>query len=74
MTPKISFFDFTLLVDEQQFELVFTEGEFIDFQDVGSSKFVLYRLYGFFVELEYDFLQNHIINKIVFQGQNKSVD
>ena len=74
MTPKISFFDFTLLVDEQQFELVFTEGEFIDFQDVGSSKFVLYRLYGFFVELEYDVLQNHIINKIVFQGQNKSVD
>ncbi len=74
MTPKISFFDFTLLVDEQQFELVFTEGEFIDFPDVGSSKFVLYRLYGFFVELEYDVLQNHIINKIVFQGQNKSVD
>lgn len=58
MTPKISFFDFTLLVDEQQFELVFTEGEFIDFQDVGSSKFVLYRLYGFFVEIQYDVLQN----------------
>ncbi len=74
MTEKISFFDFTILSEEQQFELIFTEGEFIDFRDVGSSKFVLYRLYGFFVELEYDVLQNHIINKIVFQGQNKSVD
>lgn len=74
MIEKISFFDFTNLSEEQQFELIFTEGEFIDFQDVGSSKFVLYRLYGFFVEIQYDVLQNHIINKIVFQGQNKSVD
>ena len=71
MIEKISFFDFTNLSEEQQFELIFTEGEFIDFQDVGSSKFVLYRFYGFFVEIQYDVLQNHIINKIVFQGQNK---
>lgn len=74
MIAEISFYSFTPLPDEKQYELVFTDAEFINFREVGSSKFVLYRLYGFFVELQYDVLQNHIMNKIVFQGQNKSVD
>lgn len=69
MTPKISFYDFTVLPDAKQFELIFTEEEFIDFRDAGSSTFVLYKLYGFCVELQYDALQKHIINKIVFQCQ-----
>lgn len=69
MTKGISFYDFTLLPDQHQFDLVFKDGEFIDFREVGNSKFVLYKLYGFFVELQYDILQNSIVNKIVYQSQ-----
>lgn len=69
MTEKISFFDYTILSEEQQFELVFTEGEFIDFKEVGVHRFVLYKLYSFFVELQYDILQNCIVNKVVFQNE-----
>lgn len=67
MTKGISFFDFTLLPDEQQYELVFTDAEFMDVREVGSSKYVLYKLYGFCVELEYNILQNKIVNEFVFK-------
>lgn len=69
MTKGISFYDFTLLPDQQQFDLVFKDGEFIDFREVGNSKFVLYKLYNFTVEIQYDILANSIVNKVVFQKQ-----
>ena len=67
MIAEISFYSFTPLPDEKQYELVFTDVEFINFREVGSSKFVLYRLYGFLVELAYNILQNKIVKKVVFQ-------
>ncbi len=67
MIAEISFYSFTPLPDEKQYELVFTDAEFINFREVGSSKFVLYRLYGFLVELAYNILQNKIVKKVVFQ-------
>lgn len=69
MTEKISFFDFTILPEEQQFELIFNNGEYIDFREVGVHRFVLYKLYSFFVELQYDILQNSSVNKVVFQNE-----
>ncbi len=63
----MKFFDFTLLSDENQFDLVFNEGVFIDFSVVGNSRFTLYKLYSFFVEVQYEISQNKIIGKIVFQ-------
>ena len=67
MIAEISFYSFTPPPDEKQYELVFTDAEFINFREVGSSKFVLYRLYGFLVELAYNILQNKIVKKVVFQ-------
>lgn len=69
MIEKISFFDFTILSEEQQFELVFKDGEFVDFKEVGVHRFVLYKLYSFFVEFQYNILQNTITSKVVFQRQ-----
>lgn len=69
MTEEISFYDFTILSEERQFELVFKEGEFIDFREVEMNRFVLYKLYSFFVELQYDILQNNIVSKVVFHKQ-----
>lgn len=67
MSAKISFYNFTQLPDDKQYELVFRDAEFLDFREVGSSKFVLYKLYGFCVELEYNILKNTIVKKVVFQ-------
>lgn len=64
---SLSFYDFTLLPDEQQYELIFTEGEFINFREIGGSKFVLYNIYGFFVELQYNIANNNIVNKVAFK-------
>lgn len=71
MDRKISFYDFTLLPDEQQFEFLFAEGKFIDSRKAGNSKFVMYALYGFCVELEYDISQNKIVGKVVFQRKGE---
>lgn len=65
---NLSFYDFTQLPDEQQFNLVFKEGEFIDSKEIGKNRFALYKLYGFFVELQYNVLQNKLVNKLVFQN------
>lgn len=69
MTEQISFYDFTILSEERQFELVFKVGEFIDFREVEMNRFVLYKLYSFFVEFQYNILQNKITHQIVFQNQ-----
>ena len=63
-----SFYDFTQLPDEQQFNLVFKEGEFIDSREIGKNRFALYKLCEFFVELQYNVLQNKLVNKLVFQN------
>lgn len=65
---NLSFYDFTQLPDEQQFNLVFKEGEFIDSREIGENRFALYKLYGFFIELQYNVLQNKLVNKLVFQN------
>lgn len=64
---NLSFYEFTQLPDEQQFNLVFKEGEFIDSREIGGNRFVLYKLYGFFVELQYNISENSIVNKVAFQ-------
>lgn len=64
----LSFYEFTRLPDRQQFNLVFKEGEFIDSREIEKNWFVLYKLYGFFVELQYNVLQNKIVNKLVFKS------
>ena len=56
------------LSDEQQFNLVFKEGEFIDSREIGKNRFALYKLCEFFVELQYNVLQNKLVNKLVFQN------
>lgn len=65
---SLSFYDFTSLPDEQQFNLVYNEGQFIDSREIGKYRFALYKLYGFFVELQYNVLQNKLVNKLVFQN------
>ena len=63
----MNFYEFTILSDNEQFDLVFKKGKFIDFNEIGKSRFVLYKLCGFFVEIQYEMEKNRIIEKVVFQ-------
>lgn len=58
---KYSFYDYTNLPDETQHDILFTEGIYLS-----DLKFVLYTLFGFYVELTYEAEQNKIVSKTVF--------
>ncbi|WP_019038347.1 hypothetical protein [Psychroflexus tropicus] len=58
--------EYKLLKNEDQYKMLFTKGEFIIYRLEPKSRFALYALEKFFVEVEYDFKNNKILNKIVF--------
>ena len=64
---KITLYEFLALQDQEQYNLVFNEGVFIDYKIEGNQRFALYSIEMFFVEVEYDNLKNSIINKIAFK-------
>ena len=68
---ELSFFEFTQLSKQQQYELVFNEGEYTDVAEIGESKYVLYKLYGFFVEVEYKIKENKIVNLVSYSGKKE---
>ena len=68
---ELSFFEFTQLSKQQQYELVFNEGEYTDVAEIGESEYVLYKLYGFFVEVEYKIKENKIVNLVSYSGKKE---
>lgn len=64
---KITLYEFLALQDQEQYDIVFTEGVFIDYKIEGDQRFALYAIKMFFVEVEYDNLNNSIKNKIAFK-------
>ena len=66
MNSFISFYEFTQLSQQEQYYLVFTQGVIIGIKEVDKSKFVLYKLYNFFVEVLYNTLDNKIIGLTSF--------
>lgn len=57
---RISLYEFKLLSDHDQYDLVFTKGEFITNREDGGSRYVLYSLHRFFVEVQYSITKNQI--------------
>lgn len=43
MTQEIFFYEFTLLPDSEQFDVVCREGEFISFREICNSIYTLYK-------------------------------
>ena len=66
-----SLYEFKLLADHDQFALVFKEGIFLTYSLKLNSRFALYALYRFFVEIEYDVKSNKIVNKVSFISGEK---
>lgn len=71
MSKELSFYEFTQLPEEKQYEIVFSSGEFVDSSVKGEVKFVLYKLYSFFVEVAYNSYDNKIMNMSTFMNSQK---
>lgn len=66
MNKEYTFYEFTQLSEEQQHDLVFTKGDFINTSVKGNIKFALYKLYNFYVEVIYDSVDNKIVSLTSF--------
>ncbi|MGB6083871.1 hypothetical protein [Moheibacter sp.] len=57
---NLSLEEYEKLSDHDKYDLVFKQGDFIDIHIKSDSRFVLYSLFTFFVEVEYKVSQNKI--------------
>lgn len=58
---NLSLKEYEKLSDHDKYDLVFKQGDFIDVYIKSDSRFTLYSLFTFFVEVEYQISQNKII-------------
>ena len=67
---KITLYEFLALPDQEQYDITFNVGEYLDIRAEERRRFVLYAVDRFFVEVEYDHGNNKIIGKRAFiQGE-----
>ena len=59
----MTLYEFKLKSDHEQYDIVFTQGDFIDYRIEESKRFALYAVTKIFVEIEYDLSSNEIIGK-----------
>ncbi|RST26233.1 hypothetical protein [Chryseobacterium lacus] len=71
MSQLPSFFEFTHLGEEEQYDVTFKNGDFVGTSEKGNKKFVLYKLNNFFVEIIYDIERNSIISLTAFFNPKK---
>lgn len=71
MSQLLSFFEFTHLGEEEQYNFTFKNGDFVETSEIGNKKFVLYKLSNFFVEIIYDIERNSIISLTAFFNLKK---
>jgi hypothetical protein len=63
---QLSFYEFTQLPKEEQYELALREGEFIGTTEKNDVKFALYKFYTFYVEVAYDGIKNKVVSLTCF--------
>ena len=67
----MTLYEFKLKSDHEQYDLVFNHGQFLDFHLENSKRFVVYAVFRFFVEIEYDVASNKIVGKTSFVDGSK---
>ncbi len=67
MKRNISIKSFNRLTVHEQYDLVFTQGKFVNYFIKGRSRFALYSIFNFFVEIEYHITTNTLKNLIPFE-------
>lgn len=58
--------EFNKLENHIKFDLTFNQGTFIEYFINGNQRFALYSIFKFYVEVEYNSLENKIVNIISF--------
>ena len=61
-------YDFNTLSEHDQYDTVFTNGQFVDTVTKGKTKFALYAVSMFWVEVTYDVKDNRITGINSFVG------
>ena len=56
-----------MLSEDEQWDTVFSKGKFLDIVIEGNSKFVLYAIDKFFVEVEWNIEKDEIVGKGEFK-------
>jgi len=59
-------YDFNILIEDDKYDKVFNDGQFIDTVSEGDIKYALYSLSYFWVEIKYDSPSNKIIGIFSF--------
>lgn len=63
---KITLYEFLALPNQEQYEIIFTQGSYVDWRIEKSRRFVLYAVDLFFVEVEYESEVNKVVGKRAF--------
>ena len=61
-------YDFNILSEHDQYDMVFTKGQFVDTMTKGNIKYALYAVSMFWVEVTYDAKDNRIMGIKSFVG------
>ena len=69
----MTIYEYKTLSEDEQYDTVFSKGKFLDIVTEGNSKFVLYALDRFFVEVEWDIEEDEIIAQGTFK-EGSSLD
>jgi len=66
----ISYYEFTNLPDEMQYNMVLSQGRMINENTVSNSRYVLYELSSFSVEIIYSLSKNKISGKNIYLNRS----
>ena len=69
----MTLYEYKMLSEDEQWDAVFSIGKFLDIFIEGNSKYVLYAIDIFFVEVEWNIENDNIIGKGVFK-QGETLD
>ena len=64
----MTLYEYMMLSEHDQYDTVFTKGQFVDTVTKGETKFVLYAVSMFWVEVTYDAKDNRITGIKSFVG------
>ena len=67
---NISYYEFTNLPDEIQYDMVLRQGRMINENTVSNSRYVLYEFSSFSVEIIYSLTKNKISGKNIFLNRS----
>lgn len=56
----MTLYEYKMLLEDEQYDIVFSQGKFLDIVIEGTTKYVLYAIDKFFVEVVYDATHNVI--------------